>query len=447
MRKDRFSVLDFDFVKPPPMRFDSYEKAITVFKNLRRIYQLLRSRKDPVYDRISAHITVLEKQILRDTRLDDPSLPFFENTADYRIFCMRTMGVGPAYFTGEYIDSEISRLGNMIKAYNEANKGNEIPEPQGSESEKTGDDSLEGSLFMVSEECRDEQDARCFLMEAVKSLTGPISNLLAMPADDLLRHIHIEFVEDNDLPWLNWVSGDRDGFYLRCNTKRAGALNKSTLVRIAVHELAGHAAHMMKVRDRVEQSFEDDHALMTTLVDPYCYGLEGLADTLLYALCTLEPVLISKLDPTAKLWAQWRHCKNLIMNNSRLALLECMCEKNSALGRQNKIDGIVKDAKQKGLLTDPEYVRDAAQLWVREGLKMPYLNIYGQAVHDYMTVMRSLNANELENFMRGCFSGHTTPRMMEERYGNLLAQERNRNQIPFAGLSGQKVDTKLLRAL
>lgn len=128
-------------------------------------------------------------------------------------------------------------------------------------------------------------------------------------------HFKIE-IASVDAYWANWIDGSlADGIRLRINVHPRITYYKGAALGYAVHEIGGHALHVLEMNRGRELDRIDSPIMNLTVHSCEAFQMEGLAQSVLELMA--DP---SELSPELKLDQALRAWHGALLNNAHLSL-------------------------------------------------------------------------------------------------------------------------------
>lgn len=250
---------------------------------------------------------------------------------------------------------------------------------------------------------RDHHRFAAELSEAATLWVARLHGLLALSAAPQYR---IE-ADSVDAYWANWIDGSLDaGIRLRINLHPRISFHKGASVGYAVHEIGGHALHVLEMNLAREQGRMDSAGLNLTVHACEAFQMEGLAQTVLELVS--EP---SERSPELQFDIALRTFHSALLNNAQIAL-EAGAAMEEVIAWLMKTSPLIRPLR---ILAD---LRDR----MRNPLFRSYIHVYAPSRRTFMTAC-ALPLPERLTFLKKMYTGLYTPRQIRETLRELGVRE------------------------
>lgn len=211
---------------------------------------------------------------------------------------------------------------------------------------------------------------------------------------------------NEDVPWINWTSGDwQKGFLLRINyhARHDHRRVAGTQGMLVFHELGAHLGEAAVLKRNIDNGVINEGYGVTTIPGPEQWGLEGLAVSLPF----MAPPLLEKFTGRERLLLQ------LAFELRYLTLLEYN-NVHIELNRSHRRSDLELQEEVKYYLPWEEPVNMAKQFRIR--LQDPYNRSYQMAYQDgtrfFRKIAKDLTDVEKNEIMKKLYEMPRTPRQI-----------------------------------
>ena len=209
-----------------------------------------------------------------------------------------------------------------------------------------------------------------------------------------------------DSYWMNWISGNRDGFTLKVNThpRHAGRWTDGKVEAMAAHEIAGHAAQMESWKSAIDRHELLSVLGLTSVHYPGQVSCEGIAQTI----HLFVPNLHRHFSEYGELELELEGLRQMIYNN-----IHIMANTTGAA------DEDMIDYMHRFYPAEPEdEIKRQIEERREDPVKRTYLYAYGIGFRLHQWYAMNLNTEGKRELLKFVFSQPTTP---EQEY-NLFIQ-------------------------
>lgn len=242
-----------------------------------------------------------------------------------------------------------------------------------------------------------ERDHHRFAAELSEAATVWVARLHGLLELSAAPQYRIE-ADSVDAYWANWIDGSLDaGIRLRINLHPRISFHKGSSVGYAVHEIGGHALHVLEMNLAREQGYLDSAGLNLTVHACEAFQMEGLAQTVLELVS--EP---AERSPELQFDIALRTFHSALLNNAQIEL-----EAGAA------VDDVVRWLMRKSPLIRPMRILSDLRDRMKNPLFRSYIHVYAPSRRTFLTAC-SLPLPKRLAFLKKMYTGLYTPRQIRE---------------------------------
>lgn len=333
--------------------------------------------------KVKAHKVFFERRYFNNKSFLD------EHEGEFDSFVRDTQGVSPEIFSADEIERQKQIVAESFK--------------------RLGYETFDRDQVVKYRKERSIKNGEEIITQIRSNATAAIDALSRFLGTEVKPHFEAITVNE-DKYWLNWASGDRDGFLLKVNLNDRHRIKwtPGKVQEMANHEIAGHFAQMASWAKAIGRRDLLPVLGMTSIHDPEQVTAEGIAQTL----HLFVPEIDEMLTDEARFEIEYTALRTMVYNNLHILA-------NSPDYTQESLVEYVQDILP---VETRETVRKEIQ-WRTEDVAMrSYLYAYGRGNVMHRQYAKALNVDGRRELLRLIFSQPITPNQ-ETRFVNLLQSD------------------------